>query len=127
VTLAKPHKMKTTRPEFLLDLMTGGTNTIESITTDDIKKHLCDYSPLSYCVYSALMIADIDRDDIISSSSDGESIAITFRSKKIAKHIMELSDDCVVRYGTAAYQVHLKLRDNHIIAEVTPAKKETEQ
>lgn len=114
--MAKRHKMKTTRPEFLLNLMTGGS--ISELTTSDMKRHMYDLSHISYCVYTALMAADIDKDDIVSTSDDGESIAIAFKSKKIAKRVKDLCEDTTVRYGNIKYQVKLKVRDNYLIGEV---------
>lgn len=114
--MAKRHKMKTTRPEFLLNLMTGGS--ISDLTMAGMKRHMCDISHISYCVYTALMAADIDQSDIVSTSDDGESIAIAFTSKKIAKKTKELCEDTVVKYGPSKYQVKLKVRDNYLIGEV---------
>lgn len=108
--------MKTTRPEFLLSLMAGGD--VSALTMGNMKRHLCDMNHISYCVYTALMDADVDMDDILATNDDGESIAITFRSKKIAKAVRDLCKDTVVRYGSTEYQVKLKVRDNHLIGEV---------
>lgn len=122
--MSKKHKMKTTRPEFLLNLMTGGD--IKSLTTGDMKRHLYDTGELTYCVYTTLMNADIDKDDIIATNNDGEAIAITLRSKKIAKSVRDLCKDAIVRYGEKKYRVKLKTRDNHLIAEVERVKPDEE-
>lgn len=123
--MSRKHKMKTTRPEFLLNLITGGD--ASELTMGNMKRHLCDTNHLSYCVYTALMAADIDQDDILATNDDGESIAITFRSKKIAKSVRDLCEDTVVRYGNTNYQVKLKVRDNHLIGEVTAIEDDDEE
>lgn len=120
--MSKQHKMKTTRPEFLLSLMTGGDPS--ELTMASMRRHIYDLNHISYCVYTALLKADIDMDDIIGTNDDGESIAITFRSKKIAKTVRELCEDTVVRYGKTKYQVKLKVRDNNIVGEVKALSEE---
>lgn len=112
----KAHKLKTTRPEFLLELMTGGD--YDALDMDNMKKALHDTNALCYCVYTVLMEADIDKADIESMNNDGESIAITFRKKSIATEVKTLCNKEVVRYGKHKYKVKLKARDKHLIAEV---------
>jgi len=70
------------------------------------------------------MAANIDQDDILATNDDGESIAVTFRSKKMAKAVRDLCRDTVVRYGSTNYIVKLKVRDNHLIGEVKAVKDE---
>ncbi|MCM1233540.1 MAG: hypothetical protein NC489_25780 [Ruminococcus flavefaciens] len=89
-----------------------------------MKHHLCDTNHISYCVYTALMAANIDQDDILATTDDGESIAVTFRSKKMAKAVRDLCKDTIVRYGSTNYQVKLKVRDNHLIGEVKAVEDE---
>lgn len=124
--MSKKHKLNTTRPEFLMNLMTGGDNDFDALTTSDMKRHICDNGHISYCVYTALMEANIDKHDIVSTNDDGESIAITFRSKKIAKSVRDMCKDAVVRYGESKYQVRMKVRDNHLIAEVSEVNPDEE-
>ena len=96
--------------------MTGGD--VDALTMQNMKKSLRDTTPLCYCTYTVLMEADIDQDDVESMNNDGESIAITFRSKSVAKQAREICNKEVVRYGSKKYQVKLKLRDRHLISEV---------
>ena len=115
--MVKKHKLNVTRPEFLLNLMTGGD--VDALTMQNMKKSLHDTTPLCYCVYTALMEADIHLDNIEAMYNDGESIAVTFYNKNTAKEVKELCNKEIVRYGSKQYKVKLKVRDKHLVAEVS--------
>ncbi|WP_301067110.1 hypothetical protein [uncultured Duncaniella sp.] len=108
--------MKTTRPEFLLELMSGGD--YGALDMGGMKKAFQDTNALCYCVYTVLMEADIDKSDIEFVNNDGESIAIKFRNKTIPVEVKKLCNKEVVRYGKHKYKVKLKVRDKNLIAEV---------
>lgn len=120
----KRHKLKVTRPEFLLNLMSGGD--VDALTMQNMKKSLHDTTPLCYSVYTVLMEANISPDDVESMHNDGESIAITFYRKSVAKEVMGICNKEIVRYGSKQYKVKLKLRDRHLVAEVTEVKSKDE-
>ena len=113
----KRHKLNVTRPEFLLNLMSGGD--VDALTMQNMKKSLHDTTPLCYCVYTVLMEADIHPDDVEAMYNDGESIAVTFYSKNTAKEVKDLCNKEIVRYGSKQYKVKLKVRDKHLVAEVS--------
>jgi len=96
--------------------MTGGD--YGALNMGNMKKALNDTTALCYCVYTVLMDANIDKDDIESVNNDGESLAITFRKKSIAAEVKDLCKKEVVRYGKHKYKIKIKIRDKHLIAEV---------
>lgn len=112
----RDHKLKVTRPEFLLELMASGD--VDALTMQNMKLALHDTTPLCYCTYTVLMEADIDPSDVESMHNDGESIAVSFYKKAHAKMVVDLCNKSKVRYGSKKYKVKLKQRDRHVISEI---------
>ena len=125
----KKHKMKITRPEALLKLLGGdhdsfwGSSFVDMDLTAKMKKNMYETTPLCYCVYTALMKADIDSNDITSVTNDGEAIAITFKNKSLPKDVKDMCDDLRVRFGNKIYEVSIKVRDKYLIASTEIVEK----
>jgi len=102
------------RPEFLLGLMGGN---VGELTMDSMRKTLEDTTPLCYVTYTVLMEANIDKADVDHMYNDGESIAVTFRSKKKAKEVKDVCNKEIVRYGSHHYRAKLKVMAEHLICE----------
>ena len=118
------HKLDLTRPELLVLIM--GKDPSE-LTMVDMKRVLHDTNALCYAVYTVLMEADIKKKDIIAAYNDSESVALTLKSKSLAKEIKEKCHKEIVRYGSRFYRVYLKTRDQHLIAEVEEIEIEPEE
>ena len=63
------------------------------------------------------MEANIDKADVDHMYNDGESIAVTFRSKKKAKEVKDVCNKEIVRYGSHHYRAKLKVMAEHLICE----------
>lgn len=119
--MGKKYKLNVTRPEFLLQMMTGGD--VNQLDDDNMRRALHDTNALSYVVYTVLMEANPKKVDMSEVSNDGEAIAIRFDSKSTAKKISAECRESTVRYGRRLYAVHTKVRDEYIIFttdDVTP-------
>ena len=113
VTIAK-HKLSLTRPKYGLNLMGGS---YEDLTMAGMRKTLVDCNEVCYVAYSVLMDADIDAKDVVKIHTDGESVAVTLNSSKLAKSVKECCNRETVRYGTRFYRARVKARDKIVIVE----------
>ena len=111
--MKKPHRLKVTRPDFLLLLMGGNP---DNLRPERMRLCLKDTTALCYSVYTVLMEAEMEPEDILSCNNDGESIGIKFRSKGAAKEVYtRCAEGGTVRYGNHHYTVRLKQRDQFLI------------
>lgn len=114
ITIASRNKRSLTRPKYSLGLMGGS---YEDLTMNEMKKILRDSNEVCYVAYSALMDADIQEEDVVRIHTDGESVAITLTSSKLAKSVKELCKDETYRYGARFYRAKIKARDRIVIVE----------
>ena len=115
----KKHKLKLTRPDFLLELMGGDP---DNLSTGSMRLCMSDTTPLCYCVYTVLMEADIDPDDVLTMNNDGESIGIKFKSKSLAKETRDKCNEEIVSYGANDYEVRVKHRGQFLICSIEKQK-----
>ena len=99
---------------------------IDSLDGDRARYVLYDTSTVSYVVYTVLMEADINRKDIVDMNVDEDSVAITFRKKSVAETVRSLCNRELVRYGDWCYRVRLKVKGNHLIANVEEVEEDGE-
>lgn len=120
----RKHILDTSRPEFIKGLMGGRIDDLDG----DVARHvLYDTSTISYVVYTVLMEADIKRKDILEMHVDEDSVAITFRKKSIAEDVRDACNKETVIYGDVEYRVRLKVKGNHLIAEVEQTKTKNDE
>ena len=113
--MSHAHKLDITRPTFLLHLMGGE---YDQISTESMRRPLCDSTILSYCAYTVLMEVDLREDMIDKVSEDGESVAIRFKKFVDVKDIAARCNKETIRYGSRMYRVHTKVRDRYIIFSI---------
>lgn len=112
----RDYKLRMTRPEFLAAFVEG-RNIFRSI--QQISELLPDHYDTIYCVYSAIMNADISADDIkYVQVDDEENIIIKLQNKAIAKQIKNTCKNKQVRLGDRYYDVTLKIKDVYVYADV---------
>ena len=119
--MGKKHKLRMTRPEFM-GVMTGE----EGMSRESLARVCGDGAEMGYVVYTAIMDADVNFADILSAHNDGESIAITFRSRAIAERVVNSREDVVIRYGSHSYVTRMKNHGSYVIvrAELLPEPEE---
>lgn len=114
ITIANRNKLSLTRPKYSLGLMGGS---YEDLTMSSMRKTLVDSNEVCHIAYSALMDADIQEEDVVRIHTDGESVAVTLRSAKLAKSVKEMCNKEYFRYGAHFYRAHIKARDKIVIVE----------
>lgn len=115
ITIEKRNKRSLTRPGYSLYLMGGE---YDDLTMSSMRKVMKDSNEVCYAAYTVLDDADLNDSDVIRIHTDGESVAVTLKSSKLAKRVKELCNKTVVRYGTHFYDVKIKARDNIVIIDV---------
>lgn len=115
IAIAGRNKVSLTRPKYSLDLM-GGEYSLLSM--GGMREVLRDNNEICHVAYTVLMDANVDEDDVSRIHTDGESVAITLRSSKLAKHVKDACKKTTVRYGTRFYRPIIKVHDKHVIIEL---------
>lgn len=123
MTIAGEHKRNLTRPKYSLALI---GESYENLTMKSMRRVLKEGNEVCYVAYTVLMDADIQEHDITRIHTDGESVAITFQSAKLAKGVRDKCNKEEVRYGSRKYKAKLKVRDQYLIVETEKISQEDE-
>lgn len=121
VTIERRNKASWTRPKYSLGLM---GDSYEDLSMGSMRRLFKEANDVCYVAYTVLMDADIQESDVVRVHTDGESVAVTLRSGKLAKRVKELCNKEEVRYGVHFYKARIKVRDKIIIVEVEELESE---
>lgn len=113
----KKYKMNMTRPEFLSKFLPANGDKIMSF--EELKLVLPELYDLVYCTYTALMEADIMKEDIDYVSADEDNnVVVKLYSKSMAKTIRDLFKREFIHIGEKIYKIGISTKASQVFISV---------